>query len=667
MLQDSETVIEDLTTEEEDQLLRSKKKVKRDGDSDANPDDQMSEADGLVIEEISMEDPPMQIPELMISGDEEMKEAPRKEPKPEPVRRSLWASEPEKNISYKERLMGFNGRNGEEGNSAELKDLSQFQIKGDYKRVEIGEEALGPWMYVHYNNRRRTRTPQNGTKVQTTIETKEKPGSRFQAIANADEQEPKEEIKDDSNIDPQNKSVEQIVTRPEKNDQVSASPGKPRSMKVKNKKPEVAALVHKKTGNIGPVPTEKPSKNIPKELSDGNKPKQRKPPDYEETLNLMRIAEKELRASGDPLPGLGLTQVYDNRLDGNFTVKSAYSVLSKDNDCISNNNWKRIWSCPSLERAKVFIWSVKHDSVMTNAQRKRRGFCTSDLCPLCSNEIETSLHALRDCGKAREVWKTLLPRNEWQDFFTDNLNEWLNRNLSKSNEGWNSWFPIVCWLIWKRRANWVFKNQWQGTNQIISMARNYMEGLKEAERTCIHSNNRHISNLNQIKWNPPCNGWIKLNVDGSYWQHTDTISCGGVLRDEQGRWIKGFTKKMGRGNSNLAEAWAVLTGLKMAWDMKIDRIHVEADSLNIVNMIKDGVDVAHPLGVIVDKIREFCAKDWAVYIDHVFRESNRVANALANWAQVLPTGFNMYDRTPLCCNPIIREDAGGVCLPRGFC
>ncbi|KAF7834596.1 ribonuclease H [Senna tora] len=173
----------------------------------------------------------------------------------------------------------------------------------------------------------------------------------------------------------------------------------------------------------------------------------------------------------------------------------------------------------SYNLTKVFLWSVNHDSVMTNAQRERRGFCNSDSCPLCTSEIETSLHALRDCGKVKEIWKNLLPRDKWQEFFTANLNEWIN-------DCWNSRFPIACWLIWKRRANWVFKNQWQDTDGIIRMVSIYMDGLEEAEVS-----------------------------------HADTISCGGVLRDEQGRWIKGFTRKMGKGSSN---AWAVKTGLEIA-------------------------------------------------------------------------------------------------------
>jgi hypothetical protein len=53
---------------------------------------------------------------------------------------------------------------------------------------------------------------------------------------------------------------------------------------------------------------------------------------------------------------------------------------------------------------KVFLWFVAHYVVMTNEVRWRRRIASNPYCSHCSTKVETLLHALRDCPKARKVW-----------------------------------------------------------------------------------------------------------------------------------------------------------------------------------------------------------------------------------------------------------------------
>ncbi|KAL5770321.1 hypothetical protein ACOSP7_014475 [Xanthoceras sorbifolium] len=41
-------------------------------------------------------------------------------------------------------------------------------------------------------------------------------------------------------------------------------------------------------------------------------------------------------------------------------------------------------------------------------------------------------------------------------------------------------------------------------------------------------------------WNPPLEGWIKLNVDGGRSSDLGVITAGGVLRDHSRNWLGGF-------------------------------------------------------------------------------------------------------------------------------
>ncbi|MCI88500.1 ribonuclease H protein, partial [Trifolium medium] len=48
-----------------------------------------------------------------------------------------------------------------------------------------------------------------------------------------------------------------------------------------------------------------------------------------------------------------------------------------------------------------------------------------------------------------------------------------------------------------------------------------------------------------IGWKRPGEGWVKLNNDGACKNRGEIAGCGGLFRDSDGRWIKGYTKKIG--------------------------------------------------------------------------------------------------------------------------
>ncbi|KAF7826588.1 ribonuclease H [Senna tora] len=169
-----------------------------------------------------------------------------------------------------------------------------------------------------------------------------------------------------------------------------------------------------------------------------------------------------------------------------------------------------------------------------------------------------------------------------------------------------------------------------------------------------------------ISWKPLNWPKVKLNVDGSYWNHIKSSGCGGVIRDYRGRWILGFARRMGRGSSINAEVWGILTGLQVAWDLGVSGVILESDSLTAINFIKNGVPPSHPLSLIFAQIQNFVARDWDVSFCHTLREGNRVANCLANFSHNIPFGIRKFDRCPDFCNMVIQDDIRGVCLPRGF-
>ena len=69
--------------------------------------------------------------------------------------------------------------------------------------------------------------------------------------------------------------------------------------------------------------------------------------------------------------------------------------------------------------------------------------------------------------------------------------------------------------------------------------------------------------VKQVRWEKPCTGWLKLNMDGTSMGNTGLAGGGGLLQDENGSWVEGFARKIGVASSFTAELWALRDGLPL--------------------------------------------------------------------------------------------------------
>ncbi|KAF7804181.1 ribonuclease H [Senna tora] len=68
-------------------------------------------------------------------------------------------------------------------------------------------------------------------------------------------------------------------------------------------------------------------------------------------------------------------------------------------------------------------------------------------------------------------------------------------------------------------------------------------------------------------WLKPKLGWVKVNTDGAVCRNGNIAGCGGLIRDHQGNWLKGFIKNVGISSPEGAEAWGILCVLNLAWEL----------------------------------------------------------------------------------------------------
>ncbi|KAK9992498.1 hypothetical protein SO802_027483 [Lithocarpus litseifolius] len=194
--------------------------------------------------------------------------------------------------------------------------------------------------------------------------------------------------------------------------------------------------------------------------------------------------------------------------DGEFTVNSAYlQIIGGVGDGHTfGGSW--IWKVDTYPKIVSFLWLCLHNSIPVREILAARGINCSKVCPICKEQDESIGHLLRDCIFARHIWADI-HAPPVSSMPIHNLSDWLQANcqsklIHHSAIPWNLIFPLAIWSIWKYR-NKVKK-------QFISIP---------------------------VKWNKPPEEWFKLNTDGASSGNPGKAGGGGLIRDCNGRWIKG--------------------------------------------------------------------------------------------------------------------------------
>ncbi|KAK8979251.1 hypothetical protein V6N11_000403 [Hibiscus sabdariffa] len=83
-------------------------------------------------------------------------------------------------------------------------------------------------------------------------------------------------------------------------------------------------------------------------------------------------------------------------------------------------------------------------------------------------------------------------------------------------------------------------------------------------------------------------------------------SCDGVLRNEKGERVVGYSKKVGSCSVIETELWGILEGLNQAWRIGCRRLWVEFDCSEVVKILKRN-DPSHDPFTILPHIYQVLA------------------------------------------------------------
>ena len=92
-------------------------------------------------------------------------------------------------------------------------------------------------------------------------------------------------------------------------------------------------------------------------------------------------------------------------------------------------------------------------------------------------------------------------------------------------------------------------------------------------------------------------------------------NVGGLIRDANGNWIRGFGMNIGSCPISIAEIWGLYQGLNLAWNYGIRFLGAKVDSLCILHMMESRGQSPNVHTPLINSIKNLLMKDYTYPFD----------------------------------------------------
>jgi ribonuclease HI len=131
----------------------------------------------------------------------------------------------------------------------------------------------------------------------------------------------------------------------------------------------------------------------------------------------------------------------------------------------------------------------------------------------------------------------------------------------------------------------------------------------------------------------PTTAAYRANIDGGSRGNPGPAAYGVVIRDGRGEIVARLKKYIGRMTNNVAEYYGLIAALDYAQSHGVRALRIESDSELLVKQLRGLYKVkSADLQPLFERAKKMSQGFESFRIDHVYREQNREADALANEA-----------------------------------
>jgi ribonuclease HI len=166
-----------------------------------------------------------------------------------------------------------------------------------------------------------------------------------------------------------------------------------------------------------------------------------------------------------------------------------------------------------------------------------------------------------------------------------------------------------------------------------------IQGMVDTLKACYPSISNTTDEDQFIKWNNNNHSCVILNVDGSCLGSPIRAGYGGILRNDAGFFLSGFSGYIQNSSDILyVELYAIYKGLLLAKEMGNADFVCYFDSLHCINILNDPPTRFHAYAVLIQDIKELLEQG-NVMVNHTLREGNQCAVFLSSLVLLLLLSF----------------------------
>jgi len=349
--------------------------------------------------------------------------------------------------------------------------------------------------------------------------------------------------------------------------------------------------------------------------------------------------------------------IWPHNKNGVYTTKSGYKWLLSQSGSAndSNHSWSWIWRLKIPEKYKFLIWLPCNNAIPTLTVLNHRNISPSSTCSRCGLHDETFFLCMRDCSFSRNIWHHI-GFNGRGFYETESVADWHKEGTKGTPD---ATFASGLWWVWMCRNAMSINNEQMTVHRVAASIWNSSEDIKLS-----FPSSSDVQLDRYIRWNNNNFDGNILNVDGSCIGTPSRAGFGGLIRNNSGYYIAGFSGYRPTSSDILqAELTAIYQGLTMAKDMGIDDLTCYSDSLLAINTIKEAPSNYHVYVVLIHEIKVLLFQT-NVSLHHTLCEANQCAYFLAKLGASSDDTLLAHPQPPDDLRPLLTSDALGTLFLR---
>ncbi|XP_027343252.1 uncharacterized protein LOC113855821 [Abrus precatorius] len=128
------------------------------------------------------------------------------------------------------------------------------------------------------------------------------------------------------------------------------------------------------------------------------------------------------------------------------------------------------------------------------------------------------------------------------------------------------------------------------------------------------------------RWYPLMEGWVKLNCDESFSDNNNQARCGGIMKDDQGRFLVSFAMQLKPFSVLFSKLMEIKQGLVITTKEGYNLLVEEFNSADTIKALLRRAHAFHDINAVVLQILELVSSFNKVIWVSILKGSNKVVD-----------------------------------------